>query len=87
MVVIRLRPPLRELAGGDREVAVAGRTVGEALRDLERTHPKLGGWVLDDRGHVRRHVAVFLDGERVGADTSLGDADRLDVVGAVSGSR
>jgi molybdopterin converting factor small subunit len=85
MVVIRLRPPLRELAGGDREVTVAGRTVGEALRDLERAHPRLGGWVLDDRGHVRRHVAVFLDGERVGADASLGDAASLDVIGAVSG--
>jgi hypothetical protein len=41
--------------------------------------------VLDDRGHVRRHVAVFLDGERVGADASVGEASSLDVVGAVSG--
>jgi hypothetical protein len=64
---------------------VAGSTVAEALRHLERAHPKLEGWVLDERGVVREHVAIFLAGERVGGDTSVGEHDRLDVVGAVSG--
>ena len=43
-----------------REVTVAGVTVVEVLRELERSHPRLGGWILDDRGQVRQHVAVFL---------------------------
>ena len=64
---------------------MGGSTVAEALRQLERRHPKLGGWVLDDQGVVRQHVAVFLAGERVGAEARLGEHDRLDVVGAVSG--
>jgi molybdopterin converting factor small subunit len=85
MPIIALRPPLRELAGGTREVVVDGATVGEVLRGLERRHPKLSGWVLDDQGHVRRHVAVFIGGERVeGTETVAPDA-RIDVVGAVSG--
>ena len=65
MAIVRLRPPLCELADGSREVRVDGATVEEALRDLERTHPALDGRVLDDRGRVREHVAVFLGGERV----------------------
>ncbi len=85
MAVVRLRPPLRELAGGEREVTVAGGTVGEALKALERTHPKLTGWVLDDQGRVREHVAVFLAGERVRGEVLLNEADRLEIVGAVSG--
>ncbi|HEX6329915.1 MAG TPA: MoaD/ThiS family protein [Actinomycetota bacterium] len=85
MAVIRLRPPLRDLAGGEREVSVAGSTVTEVLRHLERRHPKLGGWVLDDRGVVRQHVAVFLAGERVGGEARVAEHDRLDIVGAVSG--
>ena len=60
MAIVRLRPPLRELAEGRREVTVAGVTVVEVLRELERSHPRLGGWILDDRGQVRQHVAVFL---------------------------
>lgn len=85
MAIVRLRPPLRDLAGGEREVNVVGRTVAEVLRELERGHPRLGGWVLDERGRLREHVAVFLGGERVGADAAVGSADRLEIVGAVSG--
>jgi photosystem II stability/assembly factor-like uncharacterized protein/sulfur carrier protein ThiS len=64
---------------------VAGATVAEALRALERAHPSLAGWVLDDRGRVREHVAVFLDGERVGGEASVVQDDRLEIIGAVSG--
>src|SRR5688572_16426438 len=85
MAVVRLRPPLRELAGGQREVVLAGQTVGDVLRRLENEHPKLAGWVLDDQGRVRQHVAVFLSGERVAGDADVSDADRLEIIGAVSG--
>ena len=85
MAIVRLRPPLRELADGSREVRVDGATVEEALRDLERAHPRLDGRVLDDRGRVREHVAVFLRGERVGGDAPVADADRLEIIGSISG--
>ena len=85
MAVVRLRPPLRELAGGQREVVLAGQTVADVLRRLENEHPKLAGWVLDDQGRVRQHVAVFLGGERVAAEAGVSDADRLEIIGAVSG--
>lgn len=85
MALIRLRPPLRERAGGEREVRVDGATVVEALGALERRHPALSGWVLDDRGRIREHVAVFLGGERVGGEERIEGDDRLEIVGAVSG--
>ena len=85
MPIVRLRPPLRELAEGRREVTVEGGTVVDVLRELERSHPKLGGWILDDRGQVRQHVAVFLEGERVDGDARVATEDRLEVIGAVSG--
>jgi molybdopterin converting factor small subunit len=85
MVTVRLRPPLRDRADGRSEVRVAGSTVVEALRSLERDHPKLIGWVLDDRGRVREHVAVFLGGERVLGDEPVAEQDRLEIIGAVSG--
>jgi hypothetical protein len=85
MAIVRLRPPLRELADGSREVRVDGSTVGEALRELERVHPRLDGRVLDDRGQVREHVAVFLGGERVRGDASVAEADQLEIIGSISG--
>ena len=85
MAIVRLRPPLRELCDGRREVRIEAGTVVAVLRELERSNPKLSGWVLDDRGRVRQHVAVFLSGERVGAEASVGRDDQLDIIGAVSG--
>ncbi|HSD48940.1 MAG TPA: MoaD/ThiS family protein, partial [Actinomycetota bacterium] len=85
MTVVRLRPPLRELAGGRAEVPGEGATVLEVLRGLEAAYPRLRGWILDDRGRIRRHVAVFVDGERVEEDAPLGEGERMEIVGAVSG--
>jgi photosystem II stability/assembly factor-like uncharacterized protein len=85
VAIVRLRPPLRELCDGRREVRIEGGTVLAVLRELERSNPKLSGWVLDDRGNVREHVAVFLSGERVEGPTPIAVEDRIEIIGAVSG--
>jgi sulfur-carrier protein len=85
MPVVRLREPLRRLAGGDRDHAIDAATVGELLHALERQHPAAGGWILDERGVIRRHINVFVNGELGGADTEVGADDRVDVLPAISG--
>jgi molybdopterin converting factor small subunit len=81
---VRLRGQLKSLAGGT-EHAVGGGTVGEMLRELEQAHPALSGWVLDERGRIRRHINVFVNGEYGREDTPVGDDDRIDVLPAISG--
>jgi molybdopterin converting factor small subunit len=85
MATVKLRAPLKDLAGGDREVSADGASVGEVLRDLERRHPRIVGWVLDEHGRVRRHVNVFLDGERVREDAPVGPTAILHVLPSISG--
>jgi molybdopterin converting factor small subunit len=85
VAIVRLRPPLRELCDGHREVEIEGGTVVAVLRQLERSNPKLSGWVLDERGEVRQHVAVFLAGERVDGEAAVAAGDQLEIIGAVSG--
>ena len=85
MALVRLRGPLRRLAGGRGELAVEGESVTALLRELERCEPALAGWILDERGHVRRHINVFVNGENGGADTPVGPDDRVDVLPAISG--
>jgi molybdopterin synthase sulfur carrier subunit len=85
MALIRLREPLKRLADGRAEHTLAGATVIDLLRELERGHPPLAGWILDERGVVRRHINVFVNGELAGADTAVADNDRVDVIPAISG--
>ena len=85
MAVVRLRAPLSELAGGCRELELEGDTVAEVLRALERAHPDVKGWILDERGLIREHINVFVNKEYGREDTSVGDADRLHVLPAISG--
>lgn len=85
MAVVRLRGPLKRMAGDVPEHAVAGATVAEVLRALEQEHPAVGGWVLDERGLVRRHINVFVNGELVGQEAPVGADDRVEVIPAISG--
>ena len=85
MAVVVLRHPLRDLAGGNTRVEVSGASVGEALRELEQAHPAMRGWVLDEKGQIRRHVNVFVDGERAGLDVSVAPDSELNIIQAISG--
>ena len=85
MALVTLRSPLRELAGDRGELDIDGSTLGEIIGSLERTYPKLAGWVLDERGDVRRHVTIFVNGERAGLEATVEPRDRVHVLPAISG--
>jgi molybdopterin synthase sulfur carrier subunit len=85
MAVVTLRAPLKDLAAGASDIEVSGETVGAAIRALEAAHPKLAGWILDEQGHVRRHVNVFVNGERVREDAPVEPTDHVHVLPSISG--
>jgi molybdopterin synthase sulfur carrier subunit len=85
VAVVRLRGPLRRLAGDRGEHPVDGATVIELLRAIEDRHPTMTGWILDERGAIRRHINVFVNGELGDAETAVEAADRVDVLPAISG--
>jgi molybdopterin converting factor small subunit len=87
MAIVKLRAPLKNVAGGRSEHPIDAGTVGELLQGLEREQPAMAGWVLDERGLIRRHINVFVNGERAGEDTPVGADDRVDVLPAISGGR
>jgi hypothetical protein len=61
------------------ETEVAPGALGEVLAQVFAAQPQARGYVLDEQGHLRKHVTVFIDGQRVR------DRERLeDAVGASS---
>jgi sulfur-carrier protein len=85
MPVVVLRGPLKQLAGDCSEHAVRAGSVAESLREIERAHPAAKGWILDERGVLRRHINVFVNGEPSVQDAEVDPDDRIDVLPALSG--
>jgi molybdopterin converting factor small subunit len=85
MAVVRVHGPLKRLAEGQSEHRLAGDTVYALLRALELEHSALRGWVLDERGVIRRHINVYVNGEIGSGDTPVEERDRVEVLPAISG--
>ena len=85
----RWLPPGAAAADSEFVVELPGKHVGEVLEALFARHPPLRGYVLDERGAVRRHVALFVDGEALQPKTDLARPLRADaelyVMQALSG--
>jgi molybdopterin synthase sulfur carrier subunit len=79
---------LRELVP-DGPVEASGGTVGDALGAVFAARPQVRGYVLDDRGHLHKHVCIFVDGARLKNDQALhqniGPQTTLHVMQALSG--
>jgi sulfur-carrier protein len=85
VALVRLRGPLKQRAAGQSDHPIDGATVVEVLRALEQAQPALGGWILDERGRIRRHINVFVNGEQQAEDGVVQAHDRIDVLPAISG--
>jgi len=68
---------------------VEAATLGQALAAVFATTPALRGYLLDDQGKLRRHVAVYINGtpasDRVGLSDPVAAEDRIFVFQALSG--
>lgn len=84
MAVVRLRGQLEKLAGGP-EHRVDGATVNDVLQALETEFTALEGWILDERGVLRRHINVFVKSEPAEPDTPVGNDDQIEILPAISG--
>jgi molybdopterin synthase sulfur carrier subunit len=85
VALVCVHGPLRKLAAGESQHAVGGDTVKALLQALERKHPALAGWILDERIRIRRHINVYVNGELGDEDTRVNDRDRVEVLPAISG--
>lgn len=70
-------------------VDVAGDSVREVLDAVFTDNPRARGYVLDEQGALRKHMAVFVDGEqvldRVGLSDPVGENAEVYIMQALSG--
>lgn len=70
-------------------VEVEAATLRDALASVFQAHPALRSYILDDQGALRRHVAVFINGDLVRDRECLTDPvlpnDEIFVLQALTG--
>ena len=70
---------------------VEGATVREVLNGYFNMHEQARGYVLDDQGRLRQHMAIFIDGAQLRDREKLTDAVPataiVDLVQALSGGK
>ena len=85
-VVVRLPALLVKLFPGSvREVEVSAGSVSEAIDALDRRWPGMRDRICDSRPRIRRHINVFVDGERATLETPLAPGAEVIVMTAISG--
>jgi molybdopterin converting factor small subunit len=86
MARVRLPQALvRLFPGAPRDVEIAAGDVAAAIAALEARWPGMGDRLVDSTPAIRRHLNVFVDGERAGLATPLGAESELLVTTAMSG--
>ncbi len=76
---------LRSYTQGSRAEA-RGATLGELLADLDRQYEGIRFRMVDEQGHIRRHIRIFVSGTQV-TDLAqpLAHSDEVIIAQALSG--
>lgn len=85
-VVVRLPEVLVDLfPGAPRRVEMTASTVREMVDELDRRWPGMRDRICDSRPAIRKHVNVFVEGERAALTTKLRPGVEVFVLTAISG--
>ena len=89
MSTVRIPPVLRASAGDQKQLQVAGDTVGGVLETLIAQYPALRGQLLSAEGGLHRFVNVYLNDQDVryldALATKVGEADTITILPAMAG--
>ena len=83
---VRIPTPLRSYTAQAATVEADGASLNEILADLDRSYPGLRFRVVDEQGHLRRHMRIFINQDIVrDLSTSVTPTDEITLMQALSG--
>ena len=75
----------RLFPGCARRVELPASTVGEMIDALDARWPGMRDRLCDSRPTIRRHINIFVEGERATLETSLAPGAEVMIIMAISG--
>lgn len=85
MFVVLPAPLLRLFPGCPHEATIAAATVAEMIDALDQRWPGMKDRLCDSTPKVRRHINIFIDGERATLSTPLTPTTEVFIMTAISG--
>jgi molybdopterin converting factor small subunit len=85
-VTVHIPQQLRNYTGGKPSVVAKGGSVDDVMSDLDGRYPGIRFRVIDEQGHIRMHMRIFVDGvrsQRISERISSGS--EIHILGALSG--
>ncbi|MDO6435005.1 MoaD/ThiS family protein [Flavitalea sp. BT771] len=73
MPTVKFTPALKRFFPGLKNTPAKGATLAEILGELELNYPGVRSYLLDEQGHLRKHVNIFIDGTIIKDRTALSD--------------
>jgi molybdopterin synthase sulfur carrier subunit len=85
-VKVRIPTPLRSYTDQQAVVDVDANDLDTVFAELDRRYPGLRFRVVDERGHLRQHMKVFVNADAVrDLSTSVAPTDEVTIMQALSG--
>jgi molybdopterin synthase sulfur carrier subunit len=85
-VTVKLSPLLVDLfPGSSRRVELEAASVREVIDELDRRWPGMRDRICDTRPAIRKHMNVFVDGDRSTLSTPLKHGAEVFIITAISG--
>lgn len=76
---------LRLFPGSTNELEVEARNVLEVIDGLDALWPGMRDRLTDSRPAIRKHLNIFVEGEKARLDTPVAEGMRVTILTAVSG--
>ena len=86
MPIVFIPSMMQKLTGGAQQVVVEGSSVRQVIKNLDKVHPGVKDWLLDDN-QLKSNISVAIDGvvTPMGLLEEVDDASEVHFVAAISG--
>jgi molybdopterin converting factor small subunit len=73
MAKIKFTSALKRFFPSLTESDIEGNTVKQVLDNVEKVYPGISTYLVDDHGHLRRHLNIFINGDLIKDRLTLRD--------------
>lgn len=88
-ITIQIPSALRAFTERKAEIALEGKTVGEAIAALAERYPDIRPHLFEEEGKLRSFINVYVGGKNIrnagGVEATIADGETLTLVPAIAG--